>query len=53
MFAIPRRTYVSKMDTLSQIMARVHFDHFFQKNNRKWKNNQKVKSFGMDTFYVY
>ena len=50
MFAIPRDTYMSNMDTLSQIMARVHFDLFPKK---KWKNTQKVKSFGMESFYVY
>ena len=53
MFTIPRHTYVSNMYTLPQIMARVPFWPFFQKNKRKWKNTQKVKSFGMEPFYVY
>ena len=40
MFAIPRHTYVSNMDTLSQIMARVHFDHL--KKVKKYSKNEIV-----------
>ena len=38
MFAIPRHTYVSNMDTLSQIMARVPFWPFF----KKIKESEKI-----------
>ena len=30
-----------------------HFDHFFKKIKESEKNTQKVKSFGMEPFYVY